>query len=142
MNILANAVKINNHQGGWVRIEGQTDGSSGVYRLSVSDTGIGIADLDLDRLFRPFERLSAADSDVEGTGLGLALSKRLVTEMGGQVGVSSCVGEGGMRSASNSRSRKLPPNPPPKSSLRSTTPWRRQRAHGRSTWRTTSRTCG
>ena len=92
VNILANAVKYN-HQGGWVRIEGQTT-ALGRYRLSVSDTGIGIADLDLDRLFRPFERLSAADSDVEGTGLGLALSKRLVTEMGGQVGVSSCVGEG------------------------------------------------
>ncbi len=92
VNILANAVKYNHH-GGWVRIENRAM-AAGRIRLTISDSGIGITEQDLGRLFRPFERLSAADTDVEGTGLGLALSKRLVTEMGGEVGVHSCIGEG------------------------------------------------
>ena len=62
--------------------------------MSVSDTGIGIAERDLVRLFQPFERLSAEQSTIEGTGLGLALTKRLMTEMGGEVGVRSSIGVG------------------------------------------------
>ena len=60
----------------------------------VTDTGPGIAAEKLPRLFTPFDRLGAEQSAVEGTGLGLALSKRLMQEMRGSIGVSSNVGEG------------------------------------------------
>jgi CheY-like chemotaxis protein len=60
----------------------------------VIDTGPGIASDKLERLFTPFERLGAEGTAVEGTGLGLALSKHLVEVMGGTLGVESRVGEG------------------------------------------------
>ena len=60
----------------------------------VTDTGQGIPKERLARLFSPFERLGAEQSTVEGTGLGLALSKRLVDAMGGTLGMESVVGQG------------------------------------------------
>src|SRR5687768_3538139 len=62
-------------------------------RLEVVDTGIGIPEHDLERLFTAFERLHE-ERNIEGTGLGLALSKRLVEAMEGEMGVSSEVGVG------------------------------------------------
>ena len=92
VNILSNALKYNRTYGN-VRIECEVTAEARLL-MSVSDTGIGIAERDLDRLFQPFERLSAEQSNIEGTGLGLALTKRLMTEMGGEVGVRSSIGEG------------------------------------------------
>jgi CheY-like chemotaxis protein len=60
----------------------------------VADTGMGIPEAMLDRLFTPFDRLGAEQSDVQGTGLGLALSRRLVEAMGGQLLVESLPGTG------------------------------------------------
>jgi CheY-like chemotaxis protein len=60
----------------------------------VHDTGPGIPNEKLERLFTPFERLGAEQSNVEGTGLGLALSQRLMQAMGGSIGVESTVGKG------------------------------------------------
>jgi signal transduction histidine kinase len=65
-----------------------------VVRISVADTGPGISPTDLDRLFRPYERLDAAVSGVEGSGIGLALTKQLVEAMGGTIGVQTVVGRG------------------------------------------------
>jgi PAS domain S-box-containing protein len=64
------------------------------FRLTVGDTGRGIPADKLSRLFTPFDRLGAEQSGVEGSGLGLALSKRLVELMGGVVSVTSEVGRG------------------------------------------------
>lgn len=64
------------------------------WRISVTDTGSGIAPENIGRLFIPFERLGADSSNVEGTGLGLALAKRLVELMHGHIGVESSVGRG------------------------------------------------
>ena len=65
------------------------------WRLVVKDTGAGISAEDLGRLFLPFERLKQASGvRVPGTGLGLALSRRLTERMGGSVGVESSVGQG------------------------------------------------
>ena len=92
VNLLANAVKYN-REGGDVSVTGEAV-SDGRIRLVVADTGIGIAEHDLARLFSPFERLGAEQSDVEGTGLGLALTKQLVKAMGGETGATSQTGVG------------------------------------------------
>jgi PAS domain S-box-containing protein len=66
----------------------------GRLRLTVADTGPGIPADKVQRLFVPFERLGVADTGIEGTGLGLALSKGLAQAMGGTVGVETAVGRG------------------------------------------------
>jgi signal transduction histidine kinase len=62
--------------------------------FQVRDSGLGIAPERLERLFVPFDRLGADDAGVEGTGLGLALSKQLVEVMGGSISVTSEEGKG------------------------------------------------
>jgi len=88
LNLLSNAVKYNRPGGevglGWETVPAGEGGDPRV-RLRVRDTGVGIAPEKLDQLFVPFARLGAEYSDVEGTGLGLALSQRLVEAMGGQL---------------------------------------------------------
>jgi PAS domain S-box-containing protein len=97
LNLLANAVKYN-REGGSVSLAWETlaEVAEGGQRLliKVSDTGPGIETDKIGRLFTPFERLGAERSDVEGTGLGLALSRRLVEAMGGTIGVDSVPGQG------------------------------------------------
>jgi hypothetical protein len=63
-------------------------------RFTVRDTGHGISAEKITRLFHAFERLGAEAGEIEGTGLGLALSKRLVEAMGGAIGVESVVDKG------------------------------------------------
>ncbi|MGH2690858.1 MAG: ATP-binding protein, partial [Actinomycetota bacterium] len=92
LNLVGNAVKYN-RPGGEVRVVTETT-PEGRVRVAVADTGRGIAPEDLGRLFSPFERIGAEQTDVEGTGLGLVLAKRLVEAMGGTMGVESRVGEG------------------------------------------------
>lgn len=91
LNLLSNAVKYN-FDGGEVDVRCVT--ADGTLRISVRDTGPGI---DPDRqaeLFQPFERLGAESSPVEGTGLGLALTKQLTEHLGGRIGVESVLQRG------------------------------------------------
>jgi PAS domain S-box-containing protein len=90
LNLLTNAIKFNRH-GGEVRITLAAAGAR--LRLEVADQGEGIAPEQLPRLFQAFERLDM-DGAVEGTGIGLALSRSLVTLMHGSIGVHSTPGEG------------------------------------------------
>jgi len=63
-------------------------------RISISDTGVGINQADISKLFIPFERMSAYNSQIEGTGLGLSVVKKLVEAMGGTYGVESEISVG------------------------------------------------
>jgi PAS domain S-box-containing protein len=91
VNLLSNAAKYNRDHGTiTVRCAAHGDG----VRLSVADTGMGIAPEKLAQLFRPFDRLGAELGSVEGTGIGLALSKQLADLMGATIGVESRVGVG------------------------------------------------
>ena len=92
INLLANAIKYNRY-GGQVDVSCRTE-PDGRIRIAVRDTGRGISPEDLPRLFTPFERLGPANPDIEGTGLGLALSQRLIAAMGGALSVESSLGEG------------------------------------------------
>ncbi len=95
LNLLSNAIKYN-RRGGEVRLacEVRHIGEANMVRFAVHDTGPGIAADKLEKLFKPFERLGAEVGTIEGTGLGLALSKRLAEAMGGAIGVESTEGEG------------------------------------------------
>lgn len=92
LNLCSNAIKYN-RPGGTATIS-MAPISSTTVRISVIDTGFGMSAADLDRLFQPFDRGAAAKSGIEGVGLGLVLTKKLVEEMGGSLGVRSTLGAG------------------------------------------------
>jgi CheY-like chemotaxis protein len=92
LNLIVNAIKYN-RIGGTVVVSYRKLGQASVC-IDVADTGPGIQPDHLDRLFTPFDRLGAERTDVEGTGVGLALSRRLAEAMGGTIEVSSVAGEG------------------------------------------------
>ena len=92
LNLLSNAVKYN-HPAGQVSV-GVHAQPGGRLRISIRDTGRGIADYDIGQLFTPFQRLDAARAGIEGAGLGLTLSRQLIEAMGGTIGASSAPGEG------------------------------------------------
>ncbi|MDH5184324.1 MAG: PAS domain S-box protein [Gammaproteobacteria bacterium] len=92
LNLLSNAIKYNRPQGrvqiSWQAMDDQH------YRLSLRDSGRGIAADLRHRVFEPFDRLDADKENIEGTGIGLPLAKRLVEFMGGRLGFDSIEGTG------------------------------------------------
>lgn len=97
LNLINNAIKYNK-QGGSVTLKTEvvSDGTEtgNNIRISVKDTGIGLEKTDIPKLFVPFERVGAEKSETEGTGLGLAVVKKLLDAMGGKLGVESEKGVG------------------------------------------------
>lgn len=91
LNLLSNAIKYN-RPGGSVMLRIHTTDEPVI--VSVRDTGMGIPRNKMEALFKPFDRLGAEQTQIEGTGLGLALSQRLVEAMDGRITVFSKVGEG------------------------------------------------
>jgi len=96
-NLLSNAVKFT-PQDGVISLHTelvQDDGDNCVIRIEVTDTGIGIDEAHLDKVFKPFEQAeSSTTRKYGGTGLGLAISKRIVESLGGEINVTSTPGEG------------------------------------------------
>jgi len=92
INLLSNAIKYNK-TGGKVTLHSLPIAEDRL-RIAVQDTGPGIAPQQQQKLFTPFERLDAAHAGIEGTGLGLVLSQRLVSAMGGELTFESVPGEG------------------------------------------------
>jgi signal transduction histidine kinase len=91
LNLLSNAIKFT-PEGGRIEVEAkQVDGS---VEISVSDTGDGIAPEDQEAIFEEFRQVGTAAKKVEGTGLGLALSRKFIQLHGGRIWVESQVGVG------------------------------------------------
>ena len=110
VNLLSNAIKYN-VRGGQVRVE---VGAAGPQHLQVeiSDTGRGMSETQLARLFEPFNRLGMESSPIEGTGIGLVIVKRLLDLMDGSVEVRSTVGSGTricVRLRNGSQQQTMPP---------------------------------
>lgn len=105
INLLSNAVKYN--RSGGAIVVGCKPGRPGRVRIAISDTGAGLPPEKLDQLFQPFNRLGQEGSTEEGTGIGLVVTKRLIEQMSGTVGVESTVGVG------TTFHIELPAAPPP-----------------------------
>lgn len=94
LNLVSNAIKYNKPKGSV--IISYKDQGNGKVRLGVKDTGNGIPEDKKHRLFKPFERLDVEAEQIEGTGIGLTISKQLIEMMGGTIGFESTPGEGSL----------------------------------------------
>ena len=92
LNLLSNAVKYN-REGGSITISGESYPDNKL-RITVTDTGMGMSGSQLEQLFQEFNRVGAEKTGIEGTGIGLVITKRLVELMGGTIGVESQQGKG------------------------------------------------
>ena len=91
LNLLSNALKFTPEGG---RIEVSARLHNELAEVSVADTGIGIAPADQDAIFEEFRQVGTSDKKAEGTGLGLALSRKFIELHGGRIWVKSEVGMG------------------------------------------------
>lgn len=92
LNLISNAIKYN-RIGGSITISCElVNPQTG--RIKITDTGTGLSKLHLAKLFQPFERLNAKNSNIEGCGIGLCISKKLSEAMNGTIGVDSIEGQG------------------------------------------------
>ena len=93
MNLLSNAVKYN-RPGGSVTLSCRRDDAAGMLELVIADTGPGMTAEQQARLFRPFDRLGAERTAVQGTGLGLTITRLLIDAMGGSMHIDSAPARG------------------------------------------------
>lgn len=97
LNLIHNAIKYNKPEGSIIIKAKRTrldDFGIETIRIYITDTGIGISKENQAKIFNPFERIGAEKTQIEGAGIGLAVVKKLVEAMGGQIGVDSIPGEG------------------------------------------------
>ncbi|ASG23888.1 hypothetical protein Y958_23300 [Nitrospirillum viridazoti CBAmc] len=109
-NLLSNAVKYN-RPGGTVRVTLGAAPAPGRLSLCVQDTGEGIAPDKLGDLFQPFNRLGQEYSDIPGTGIGLTITRRLLSAMDGTIEVASVLGEGSTFTVSLPVALNMAPEP-------------------------------
>src|SRR5207247_2198423 len=91
LNLLSNALKFTPEGG---RIDVRAAATDALVEVSVADTGVGIAPADQEAVFEEFRQVGTADKKVEGTGLGLALSRKFIELHGGRIWVKSELGQG------------------------------------------------
>jgi len=91
LNLLSNAVKYNRDEGSIVF---SYESSNDFLKFNIRDTGKGLSDENLEKLFKSFSRLDEEHGDIEGSGIGLVITKKLVELMGGTIGVDSELGAG------------------------------------------------
>jgi PAS domain S-box-containing protein len=106
VNLLSNAIKYN-RPGGSVTVRWPTD-DRGQVHLQVEDSGIGLSAAQQEHLFEPFNRLGIERSGIEGTGIGLVITQRLLQLMGGRLTVESVVGEGSCFTATLPAAQPVP----------------------------------
>ena len=92
LNLVSNAIKYN-RTGGTVKIDAGTNGMETI-SISITDTGVGIPEERMKDLFQPFNRLGSEKTEIEGTGVGLTITKQLVEKMNGRILVESQAGVG------------------------------------------------
>ena len=92
LNLMSNAVKYNSKQGSVTFTASELN--NGAVRIHVTDTGKGLNKESKSHLFKPFERVGAENTNIEGTGIGLVITKQLVELMGGNIGFESESGKG------------------------------------------------
>lgn len=113
LNLLSNAIKYN-IDNGRIILNFTLSASEGI-SISITDTGQGISEEDLQQLFKPFNRLGVEYDGIEGTGIGLVITKNLVEMMGGSIDVKSSLGGGSTFRV------KLPSGLPTEASIRTKT---------------------
>jgi PAS domain S-box-containing protein len=91
LNLLSNAIKYNRPNGSVALEVGAADG---VCEIAIVDTGVGLTAEQISRIFEPFTRVALHRDEIEGTGIGLTITRKLVALMGGEIGVSSTPDEG------------------------------------------------
>lgn len=91
LNLISNAVKYNRESG---LVTARLQASTGALRVDIEDTGRGIEEARQAEIFEPFNRLGAESSAIEGTGVGLSITRQLVNSMGGEMGFRSTPGKG------------------------------------------------
>ena len=91
LNLVSNAIKYNRPNGSVGLEASMVDGAC---EIAVVDTGVGLTAEQIGRIFEPFIRVAAQQEQIEGTGIGLTITRKLVALMGGQIGVTSTVDEG------------------------------------------------
>lgn len=92
LNLTTNAIKYN-RKGGSVKIDANK-ANENIFKITIVDTGLGIAKEKQDQLFSSFTRLGKERSSIEGTGIGLTITKRIVDAINGEIGFDSIVDEG------------------------------------------------
>ena len=92
LNLISNAIKYNEEGGDVNLIIRRLPGNR--IRIGVVDTGIGISEQKMPHIFESFNRIGAEDSDIEGTGIGLSITKKMIELMGGTLDIESTLGQG------------------------------------------------
>jgi signal transduction histidine kinase len=93
-NLIGNALKFHGEEKPMVRIYGRQNPSTSQYQVFVQDNGIGFDEKYLDRIFNPFQRLHGRSSIYEGTGMGLAICKKILERHSGKITAESAPGKG------------------------------------------------
>ena len=93
LNLISNAIKYNKPNGA-VSIEAKESENKGHIKIGVKDTGQGISQDNIPKIFEAFNRIGAEDTDIEGTGIGLPITKKIIELMGGKIEIESTEGEG------------------------------------------------